>query len=316
MTNTMKLGISECLLGERVRYDGGHALDPYLCYTIGRFVTFVPVCPEAECGLGIPREPMRLVGDPASPRLVTTGTARDLTERMVRYARKRVADLENEELSGFIFKTRSPSSGMERVKVYNEKGAPVRKGVGIFARVFMEHFSLVPVEDEERLCDPDLRAHFIERIFILKRWRDLIAQRPKRGTIVDFHARDKLLIMSHSLKHYRELGRLVASAKDLPIHELLPRYQNQLIEALRIRSSVKKHSNVLLHILGYFKKELSGDEKQEALEIIEQYRHGYVPLIVPITLFNHFVRKYDKQYLKQQYYLNPHPLELKLRNHA
>jgi len=312
----IKLGISACLLGQTVRYDGGHTHDLYLTDTLGKFVEFVPVCPEVECGLGVPREPMRLVGDPASPRLVTTRTGQDLTDRMVRYARERVIQLENEALCGFIFKTRSPSSGMERVKIYNEKGTPIKKGVGIFARAFMEHFPLVPVEDEGRLHDPGLREHFIERVFVLKRWRDLMAQRPTRGKIVDFHTRHKLLIMSHSEKHHRELGRLVASAKHFPIKELRDRYCNHLMEALRIRSSVKKHSNVLLHILGYFKKELSRDEKQEALEIIEQYRNGYFPLIVPITLLNHFVRKYDKQYLKEQYYLNPHPLELKLRNHA
>ena len=178
-----------------MRYDGGHSHDPFLTDTLGRLVEFVAVCPEVECDLGVPREPMRLVGDPASPRLVTIATGRDLTDRMMRFARKRVVELEEEELDGFVFKTRSPSSGVERVKVYNEKGTPVIKGVGIFARVFMEHFPLIPVEDEERLHDPGLREHFIERIFVLKGWRHLMARRPTRGKIADFHSKHRLVVM-------------------------------------------------------------------------------------------------------------------------
>jgi uncharacterized protein YbgA (DUF1722 family)/uncharacterized protein YbbK (DUF523 family) len=316
VTYTIKLGISACLLGERVRYDGGHSHDPFLTDTLGRLVEFVAVCPEVECDLGIPREPMRLVGDPASPRLVTIATGRDLTDRMMRFARKRVVELEEEELDGFVFKTRSPSSGVERVKVYNEKGTPVIKGVGIFARVFMEHFPLIPVEDEERLHDPGLREHFIERIFVLKGWRHLMARRPTRGKIADFHSKHRLVVMSHSEKHYRELSRLVAEAKDYSADELQRRYQRGLMDALKIRSNVKKHAKVLFHILGYLKKDLSSEERQEVLEIVEQYLNGNVPLIVPITLLNHFARKFAKQDLRQEYYLNPEPLELRMRNHA
>jgi uncharacterized protein YbbK (DUF523 family) len=166
----IRLGISACLLGENVRYDGGHKLDRFLTDTLGQYVGYVPVCPEVECGLGVPREPMHLEGDPDSPRLVTTYSKEDLTDRMARWAQKRVAELENENLSGFIFKSNSPSSGMERVRVYREKGMPVKKGVGIFARIFMDHFPLLPVEDEGRLHNPELRENFVERIFTLKRW--------------------------------------------------------------------------------------------------------------------------------------------------
>ncbi len=312
----IKLGISTCLLGENVRYDGGHKLDRFLTETLGQYVEYVPVCPEVECGLPVPRESMHLEGDPDSPRLVTIRTKRDLTERMIQWARKRVAGLEKEGLCGFIFKSDSPSSGMERVRVYNEKGMPVKKGVGIFARIFMDHFPLLPIEDEGRLHDPKLRENFIERIFTLKRWREALERKKSRGNVVDFHTRHKLLILSHSPKHYQTMGKLVARAKDLPLKEFYRQYQTLLMESLELKTTPKKNTNVLQHMVGYFREQLSTDEKQELLEVIYHYRQEYVPLIGPITLIQHYVRKYDQPYLKQQVYLNPHPLELQLRNHV
>ncbi|MFH1351200.1 MAG: DUF523 and DUF1722 domain-containing protein, partial [Pseudomonadota bacterium] len=283
---------------------------------LGQYVEFVPVCPEVECGLGIPRESMRLVGDPQSPRLVTIRSHIDHTDRMLVWAKKRVLELEKESLCGFIFKSDSPSSGMERVKVYNEKGMPEKKGVGMFARAFMEHFPLIPVEEDGRLHDPGLRENFIERIFTLKRWRELMANGRSLGDVVDFHTRNKLLILSHSEKNYRMMGKLVAGGKGVPLHSLYGQYEALLMEALRLKTSVKKNANVLYHLMGYFKKELSPDEKQELLEIIDQYRAGYIPLIVPVTLVNHYVRKYKQPYLGKQTYLNPHPMDLQLRNHV
>jgi len=312
----IKLGISTCLLGENVRYDGGHKLDRFLTDTLGQYVEYVPVCPEVECGLPIPRESMHLEGDPESPRLVTLRTKQDMTERMVNWAKKRVVELEKEGLCGFIFKSDSPSSGMERVRVYNEKGMPVKKGVGMFARIFMEHFPLLPAEDEGRLHDPNLRENFVERIFTLKRWREVLAKKENRGNLVDFHTRHKLLILSHSPKHSQLTGKIVARAKETPLRELYGQYQNILMEALQFKTTPKKNSNVLMHMMGYFKEQLSSDEKQELLEVIDHYRQEYIPLIVPMTLINHYVRKYDQPYLKQQVYLNPHPLELQLRNHV
>src|SRR4030043_1638385 len=185
----IRLGISTCLLGENVRYDGGHKFDPFLMDTLGQYVEYVPVCPEVECGLPIPREAMHLEGNPDSPRLVTIRTKQDMTDRIVKWARKRGGGLEKEDLCGFIFKSDSPSSGMKRIKGYNDKGMPVKKGVGIFAGIFMGHFPLLPVEDEGRLHDPDLRENFIERIFTLKRWRDALAKKESRGVVVDFHTR-------------------------------------------------------------------------------------------------------------------------------
>jgi uncharacterized protein YbgA (DUF1722 family)/uncharacterized protein YbbK (DUF523 family) len=314
----LRLGISACLLGQPVRFDGGHQQDRFITDTLGKYVEFVPVCPEVECGLGVPREAMRLVGDPQAPSLMTIRTRVDLTDRMVNWARKRVQELEQENLCGFIFKSKSPSSGMARVKVYPEQapGSPVTRGVGMFARVFMEHFPLLPVEDEGRLHDPVLRENFIARLFVMQRWRDLLAANPNLGALVAFHTRHKLLILSHSPGHYRELGRLVARASRLPIQELYDHYQSQLMDALRLKATPSKNTNVLYHLMGYFKKDLSADEKQELLEIIDYYRQGFVPLLVPVTLINHYVRKYNQPYLKEQFYLHPHPVELQLRNHV
>ena len=316
METTMRLGISSCLVGERVRWDGTHKLDRFLTDTLGKFVEYVPVCPEVECGFDVPREPLRQVGDPDSPRLITSRTKIDYTDRMTRWARERVIELEKEGLCGFIFKSRSPSSGMERVKVYNETGIPVKKGVGIFARKFMEHFPLLPVEEDGRLHNPKLRENFIERIFTFKRWREALAEQQSRGNLVSFHTKHKMLILSHSPQHHRMMGRLVAQAKETPLKELYKQYQELLMEALRLTSTPRKNANVMIHILGYFKKQLSPDEKQELLEIIDLYRQGTVPLIVPITLISHYVRKYEQPYLQDQYYLQPHPLELQLRNHV
>ena len=317
MEQTIKIGVSSCLLGKEVRYNGGHSHDRYITGTLGQYFTFVDVCPEVEAGFGIPRETLRLVGDPASPRLLTSRTGRDCTDTMSNWARKRVQELAKDNLCGFIFKSKSPSSGMERVKVYTEKGFPgSNQGVGLFARAFMARFPLIPVEEEGRLHDAALRENFIERIFALKRWRQVTEKKKSRGNIVAFHTEHKMQIMSHSLQHYRDMGRLVAQVKEIPLDSLYDQYETMFMQALSLKATVKKNVNVLQHMAGYFKKELSKDEKQELQEIIEQYHQNYTPLIVPITLVNHYVRKYEQEYLRKQYYLNPHPIELKLRNRA
>jgi uncharacterized protein YbgA (DUF1722 family)/uncharacterized protein YbbK (DUF523 family) len=316
MLTKIRLGISSCLLGEKVRYDGGQKLDHFITETLGKFVEFVPVCPEVECGLGIPREAMHLSSSPEGPRLVTIRTQVDHTERMRAWAQKRVVELEQEDLCGFIFKSDSPSSGMERVKIYSGKGMADKTGVGLFAQEFMQHFPLLPVEEEGRLHDPGLRENFLESLFTMKRWRETRALGTKRGHLVDFHTRHKLLIMSHSPKHYGLLGKLVAQMKEIPLPEMYERYQTLLMEALRLKTTIKKNANVLLHVMGYFKKNLSPAEKEELLRIVNNYQKGYIPLIVPVTLLNHYMWKYDQNYLKSQYYLDPHPLELKLRNHV
>lgn len=313
----IRIGVSSCLMGEKVRYDGQAKIDTFITGTLSQWFEFVPVCPEFELGLGVPREAMRLEGDPESPRLVTNKTGVDLTDRMLEWSAKRVRELESENLCGFIFKSKSPSSGMERVKVYPAGGGMAQKtGRGLFAAAFMDRFPLLPVEEEGRLHDPGLRENFIERLFTLRRWREMLAAETGRGGLVEFHARHKYQLMAHSIPHYRGLGRIVADMKGRRLPELQTEYHAGLMAALRLRATVKKHVNVLQHMAGYFKKQLSGDEKQELQEVVEQYHSGFVPLIVPVTLINHFVRKYEEAYLAGQYYLHPHPIELQLRNHV
>lgn len=313
----IRLGVSSCLLGEPVRYDGGHKLDHFVRDTLGRFVEFVPVCPETEAGFGVPRESMRLVGDPASPRLTTTRTSRDLTDRMRAWIDKRVEELAAEDLCGFIFKSKSPSSGLARVKVYPEGGGlPSHAGVGLFAQAFMERFPLLPVEDEGRLHDPGLRENFIERVFVMRRWRDLRAKGQTLAGLIDFHSRHKYMLTAHSPALEKELGKLVADGAKADKAELFGRYERLLMTALAHKATVAKNYNVLHKLLGYFKKDLTGGEKRELIEVFDSYKSGFVPLIVPVTLVKHYVGKYDKDYLKGQHFLEPHPLELRLRNHA
>jgi len=317
MSTTIRVGISTCLLGEPVRYDGQHKRDAFLCQTLGKYVEYVPVCPEVECGLGVPREAMRLVGDSEQPRLVTIRSGTDLTARMHSWAAQRVIELEQENLCGFIFKSNSPSSGMERVKVYNDKGVATRNGIGMFARAFMQHFPLLPVEEEGRLHDPQLREDFIARIFAMHRWKSDVIAAPSAQTLQTFHARHKLQLMAHSPEHYRQLGRMLGhklSAEQLPA--TVAAYEQGFFAAIARRATPTKNLNVLQHVMGYFRRQLSSDEKQELLQIFAEYRAGDLPLIVPITLLNHYVRKYEQPYLAEQVYLQNGPAEMHLRNHA
>lgn len=315
MTDSIKLGISACLLGQKVRYDGGHKLDHFLKDTLGQFIEWVPVCPEVESGLPVPREALRLVGSPQAPRLITSRSGEDYTDRMNQWSGKRLAAIARENLCGFVFKSRSPSSGMRGVKVYSAAGIPSHIGVGIFAKAFMEEFPYLPVEDDGRLCDPALRENFIERVFVYRRWREFLDQASVR-MLIEFHTDHKFLLLAHSPKHYRALGTLVAHAKEYPSGTLYEEYLRLLMEGLKLIATMKKNTNVLHHMAGYFKDTLQQDEKHELLEIIEDYHKGYIPLIVPITLLRHYVKKYNEPYLKRQWYLHPHPAELKLRNHV
>jgi len=314
--NKPRVGISTCLLGFKVRYDGGHKLDRFLKHTLGQFVDWVPVCPEQEAGFGVPREAFRLVGEVESPRLVTNRTGKDVTDRMLEWANKRLDELADESLCGYVFKSKSPSSGMERVKVYNDKGIPVKRGVGIFARAFKERFPNLPTEEEGRLHDMGLRENFIVRVFAYHRWQVMLAEKPDLGGLVDFHSRHKLLFMAHQPGLATELGRLVAHASEHPLDQVLNEYATRFMDLLSRRASAKSNTNVLHHVMGYFKKSLRSEEKQELLEVIEHYRTGLVPLIVPLTLINHYQRIYSHEYLERQVYLDPGPLELQLRNHV
>ncbi len=312
----IRLGISACLLGRKVRYDGGHQLEPFLTNTLGQYVEFVPVCPEVEAGFTTPREPIRLTGNPENPRLIAVETKVDHTQRMKRWVRKRAAELEREDLCGFILKSRSPSCGMERVKVYSSEARFVRKGAGLFARAFMDRFPLLPVEEEGRLHDPAVRENFIERLFALRRWRELIASRKAQRRLVRFHTRHSLQIMSHSPAHFREMERLVAITRAMRPAALYEKYQRLLLEAFELKATRGKHAAVLRQVQGSINPKFGADEKKEVGDVIAAYRRGDIPLIVPITLLAFLVRRCDELHLLEQSYLQPHPLELKLRNHA
>jgi uncharacterized protein YbgA (DUF1722 family)/uncharacterized protein YbbK (DUF523 family) len=315
MTTPITIGVSTCLLGERVRYDGGHKHDHYITDTLGRFFRFASVCPEVGCGLPIPRESMRLEGDSAAPRLMTIRSRLNKTGQMLEYCNAKVVELEREDLCGFIFKKNSPSSGLYRVKVYNN-GMPVNSGSGLFAASLVRHFPLLPVEEDGRLNDASIRENFLERVFCYRRWKDFIEGRPDIGGLVEFHAAHKLLIMSHSVQLYRLMGTLAAHVRETNKAELFAIYEEQLMKAMGLHATVKKQTNVLMHIMGYFKRDLTQAEKEELLGVINQYHDQLTPLIVPLTLLKHYVHKYDQRYLKQQVYLSPHPAELMLRNHV
>lgn len=316
MEDKIKVGISSCLLGNRVRYDGGHKRDRYITDVLAEYFHFVPVCPEVECGLPVPRETMHLEGLPEQPRLVTTKTKVDQTARMQKFCVEKVQELENENLCAFIFKKDSPSSGLHRVKIYGDSGQAQKKGRGLFASAVVGRFPLLPVEEEGRLHDARLRENFLERIYCYNRWHSFLKNGPDYKKLVQFHTRHKLQLMSHSPKHLAKMGRLVAAGKERPREELLAQYEALLMEAMALKATVKKNVNVLHHIMGHFKTFLTGDEKRELLEVIDNYARSIVPLVVPLTLVGHYVRKYEVSYLQDQAYLEPHPAELMLRNHV
>ncbi len=311
----IRIGVSTCLLGEHVRFDGGHKRDSFLVDTFGRYVEWVPVCPEVEAGLGVPRESMHLrrIGDQV--RLVTTKTGRDHTGAMRRYAARRVATLAAHDLCGYVLKKNSPSCGMERVKIYGRSG-PVAGGRGMFAEALLQAFPHLPVEEEGRLSDPRLRENFVERVFAYRRLRSLFEGRWKIGSLVAFHTAHKLQLMAHSPRLYSELGRLVAGAKGVPRPALRASYEAQFMSALEMMATPKRHVNVLQHILGYVTDHLDSAARRELIDLIEDYGRGILPLVVPLTLVRHYVRQFAIAYLRAQTYLEPHPKELMLRNHV
>jgi len=316
MGDRIRIGISTCLLGEQVRYDGGHKRDRFLTDVLGQFFEWVSVCPELEVGMGVPREAVRLVGTAAAPRMVGIDSGDDWTDRMAAYSKKRVAQIGSLDLCGYILKSKSPSCGMERVKIYNPKGMSEKNGVGLFASVLIKGHPLIPVEEEGRLNDPVLRENFIVRVFAYHRLQKLMAGRLTAGRLVEFHTAEKYLLLSHSPKHYRELGRLVGEAKKTPVRELREKYSALFMECLKVHATVKKNVNVLHHIVGFLPDGIPEGDRNEVLQVIEDYRQGFVPLVVPVTLLRHHVRAHSIGYIANQVYLNPHPKELMLRNHV
>lgn len=312
MTNTVpespsrvRIGISSCLLGEAVRFDGGHKRDPFLADDLSRYVEWVPVCPEVEMGLGVPRETLRLVDEGSGPQLLSRSSKKNHTGTMRDWSAARLERLRDLELCGFVFKRGSPSCGMERVKVYRHTGLLHTRGVGIFAGIVTENFPNLPVEEEGRLTDPRLRENFFSAVLSYRRWMDLMRCGSTTHGLMQFHARHKYLLMAHSQAQTRALGRLTTSA---------PAYFNLFSAVMRVLPTRRNHTNVLQHLAGYVSRKLNTPDRTELTDVITSYRMGILPLIVPITLIRHYVRHQALTYLDSQVYLQPHPSELKLLN--
>ncbi len=312
----LRIGISSCLLGQPVRFDGGHKHDRYLTQTLGRYFEWVPVCPEIELGLGVPRDTLRLEQAEDGIRLITPANGRDLTAPMREFATDRVRELARQNLDGYILKSDSPSCGLWRVRVYGTSGMPSRSGRGLFAAALTEQVPQLPVEEEGRLWDPRLRENWIERVFAYRRIKSFWESRWNLQSLVAFHAAHKLTLLAHSPKAGPELGRLVASAKGIPKAECRRKYQAMFMSALAVPATRGRHANVLQHMAGYFRKQLDDDSRRELALLIEDYRTGLIPLVVPLTLIKHPARRLQVTYLTGQVYLDPHPKELALRNHV
>lgn len=313
MSARIRIGISSCLLGQAVRYDGGHKHNGYITESLGQFFDFVPYCPEVAIGLGVPRLPIRLVKSAQGSRARGVKNAElDVTDKLVAYAEKVVPKLH--DLSGYILKKGSPSCGMEGVKMCSPQGRPLATGPGLYAGTLMAQLPELPFEEEGRLMDPVLRENFVERVFVYHRWQLLTAQRLTAKALVEFHTRHKFIVLAHDEKRYRELGRLVATAGRRGMAELGRTYIQLLMQVLKKPATRTRHANVLQHLFGFLKQNLNAADKRELLELINTYRRGRVPLVVPITLLRHYLRRFPAPYLSEQFYLTPHPDELMLRN--
>ena len=312
----LRVGISTCLLGEEVRFDGGHKRDRFLADELAPYVEWVPVCPEVELGMGVPREPVQLVREAGAVRMLGTRSRRDWTEAMAAFAARRVRALEKLELCGYVLKKDSPSCGMERVKVRDGRGLAHRDGRGLFAEALLRECPALPVEEEGRLHDPVLRENWIERVFAYRRLRSLFEGRLSVRRLVAFHTAHKLQLLAHSTEGYRRLGRLVAGAKHLPGAELRERYEAGFMAALAGRATRGKHVDVLQHCLGYFRDRLDPATRRALAAHVAEYQRGLVPLVVPVTMIRHYAEQLGIEYLAGQVYLEPHPKELMLRNHV
>lgn len=310
-----RVGISTCLLGKSVRYNAGHKLDYYLKDYLGQYVDFVPVCPEVESGMGVPREAVHLHETPLGTRMITEKSGEDVTDRMQSWILKKMDQIDSLNLSGFILKSKSPSCGLFRTRLYREDKPPSLNSRGLFAKALADRFPDLIIEEEGRLHNPDIRDNFIQMLFIRYRWKALLKEYTVSALML-FHKELKYTLMSHDPTGLKRLGQIAAGGAKETLDKSFREYYALLNEILRNPSDRKKRTNVLEHIMGYFKKNLTGEEKAELKEIIGSYKRGWVPLIVPVTLLNHYVRKYKQDYLSTQYFLNPHPLELMLRNHV
>ena len=309
----IKIGVSACLLGSKVRFDGGHKRSRFITDSLAEHFVFTAFCPEVAIGMGTPRQPIRLTGDVQSPEAVGVKTPElNVTQPLRAYGEKIAGDIEG--LCGFIFKKDSPSCGMERVKVYNDKGMPERVGTGLFAREIMNANPLLPVEEEGRLNDADLRDNFITRVYVYARWKALIESGVNKAGLIRFHSSHKYLVMSHSNQMYHELGQMLSDLSRAPLAEIADSYISCLMQALRRPATRKRHTNVLQHLLGYLKNNLDSAHRADLGKTIDSYRRGEFPLVVPIRLLQHHFSMHPHPYINEQVYLAPHPQALLLRN--
>ncbi|MDP9535480.1 DUF523 and DUF1722 domain-containing protein [Pseudomonas protegens] len=314
MSAKPKIAISACLMGVEVRYNGGHKESRLCSRVLSDYFDFVPLCPEVAIGMGTPREPIRLVGDPEQPRAIgTVDASLDVTLPLAEYGERMAAQVN--DICGYIFMQNSPSCGLERVKVYQVNGIPHRNGGrGIYAQAFCAQHPDLPVEEAGRLNDPVLRENFLTRVYVYRDWQALLKQGLTRRALTDFHSRCKYLLMAHHPVQYKTLGNLLGSMGKGDPNLIGPRYFSELMAALSKCATRGTHSNVLQHLSGYLKQSISPEDKQEVQHVIGQYRHGIVPLVVPLTLLKHHFRQHPDPYIAQQLYLQPHPENLSLRN--
>lgn len=314
MSAKPKIAISACLMGVEVRYNGGHKESRLCSRVLSEHFDFLPLCPEVAIGMGTPREPIRLVGDPEQPRAVgTVDAALDVTQPLAEYGERMATQVG--DICGYIFMQNSPSCGLERVKVYQANGIPHRNGGrGLYAQAFCQKHPDLPVEEAGRLNDPVLRENFLTRVYVYRDWQALLKQGLSRRALTDFHSRCKYLLMAHHPVQYKTLGNLLGSMGKGDPNLVGPRYFSELMAALSQCATRGTHSNVLQHLSGYLKQAISREDKQEVLHVIGQYRHGIVPLVVPLTLLKHHFRRHPDPYIAQQLYLQPHPEDLSLRN--
>ncbi|MGM0536210.1 MAG: YbgA family protein [Pseudomonadota bacterium] len=308
------VGISACLMGEQVRYNGGHKRSRFCLEVLQERFAFESFCPELEAGLGVPRDPIRLVGlQGEAPRVQgTRDPSLDVTERLVEVSADFAA--RHRHLRGFILMKGSPSCGLERVKVYHPNGMPSHADSGVFVSTLRRHFPELPLEEEARMNDPVLRENFITRVYAFDDWKRRVEAAPSYHALLQFHSRQKYLLMAHHVEAYRELGRYLAESSKVALEESMAHYLQRFMAALSRPATRKTHTNALMHVLGYLKEAVDGETRQDLLAAIEDYRLGRVHLVVPIRLLNHYVKRHGSDYIREQTYLDPHPYELGLRN--
>ena len=310
----IKIGVSACLLGKEVRFNAQHKYHWYINEILGKYFDYVPICPEVAIGMGVPRKSVRLVGHSDSPEMIEPISGKNWTEKMVSYSEKKVKNFG--DLSGFLFKRASPTCGVFRVKVYQKNGIPLPEGMGLFSQKVSQEWPLLPIEEEGRLNDTMLRENFLERVFGYQRIRKLMEKKFQRKDWIDFHTQNKFLLLAHSRKYYTELGHLVSAIEKKSPMDFKQEYSVLYMEALAVQTTRKKHGDVLLHILGFLKKILTKEQKEDILKAIKNYTESVYPLIVPMTLLNHYITLNKIDYIQKQIYLCPTPEDLCLRNHT